>query len=456
MNLLMIAYYFPPRGGSGVQRSAKFAKYLPGEGVMPTVFTAADSDIQATRDDSLLKDIESVEVIRVAGKEDRIKAASRLRLGPIMSVTLRPDAHIIWKRPLINTVTQVAARKSFDVIYVSVQPWSSAVIGLELKKRLGIPIVVDFRDPWIDSSSRRWPTKWHFNRDRKCERRIFEEADAIIGVTPGMIEYFRQRYPEARDKTHLIYNGFDPDDFQPLPESSGDAAESRTHRGKLKLAFAGRMYSASNEVKASLTYRLKDLIEFRNCDTDFMTHSVRYIAAAIHSLFSERPELRHHFEFELCGNIPADNKQLVAELGLQDVISFRGMLPHGEAIELVRSSDAVFLPMMSESDGRRSHNASGKIFEYLAQLKPILALVPHGDAADIVSRSGCGWVADAKDTEGVSELLASLIDQKRNGNLVCNLDIEYVSQFQRNSQAKQLSQILESCVVASNDARNQV
>ena len=449
LSLLMLAYYFPPRGGSGVQRSAKFAKFLPAFSIRPTVLTASELDITATRDDSLLTELEHVDIHRVSSGESWIKKAASLRLGPFISSMLRPDAHILWKRPVSKAVESLtnANNSRFDAIYVSLQPWSASVIALELKKKLGVPLIVDFRDPWIDSTSLSWPNKRHFNQDRTLEAKIFDQADAIIGVTPGMINCFHHRYPAASNKTHLIFNGYDTDDFEPLETASISQSsvnpESTESASVFKLGFAGRLYNTFTVGHRNWFKRIQDKLSYRNCETDFTTHSLRYLAPALARLFEKRPELRKSFQFDLAGNIPRSNIELVKKLGLSDIVKFHGLIPHADAIELVSRSDAVWLPMMTEMDGRRSFNASGKVFEYLALSKPILGLVPEGDAADIVRESKCGWVEKPDDIQGIMNLLESLIESKSNGSFSVQANRNFIDQFQRRKQASQLSKLLK-------------
>lgn len=433
-HLLMLAYYFPPRGGSGVQRSLKFAKYLPEFGYEPVVITAALDEITQTFDQSLLEEIPEVPIYRAASGERRIRALARLRLGPLVSTFARPDAHIFWKRDVMKLAREVVPRHDCKAIYVSVQPWSSALIGLELKRKYGLPLVVDFRDPWTFSTSKAWPTRWHHKHDTRLEESVFRHADAIVSVTPGIIESYRERYPWAKDKIDLIYNGFDGEDFDGTTAASAGGMP-------LRIGFAGRLYDCEPK-RAGIADRIRNAVEYRNCTIDFSTHSLKYLLEAIAQVVQREPESRKDLLVEVAGNVPMGNIELAERLGVSDMIRFHGVLPHSEAIKLVGRCDLVFLPMMSEADGRRSFNASGKIFEYLAQRKPVLAAVPEGDAADLVTKACCGWVIGGKDVPGQRELLRKLLEVKKCGALAITPDEQYIQSFERKQLTGKLSAVL--------------
>ncbi len=436
-NILFISYYFPPRGGSGVQRAAKFAKYLPQFGYLPHVITSSLDDITATSDASLLNDVDGIPIYRASGREPLVKKLGARRLGFAISACLRPDAQILWKREAVPLALQVAAREGPRAIYSTVQPFSSAVVGLALKRRLKLPWILDFRDPWVGSTSVVWPSKLHHNYDARLEAACVREADAVVSVTNGMCELIRRRYPWAGDKIFKIHNGFDAEDFMDNPPPS-----SSEWRPGLRIAFAGRLYSVSNREKGARG--LGKVLSHRNCRLDYTTHSARYLLEAVALLKKSRPDVASELLIEFAGNIPEDNEALAADLGVQQNVVFHGMLPHSDAIRLVSASDAVFLPMRTECDGSRSYNESGKIFEYLAQRKPILAAVPEGDAADLVRNARAGWVVNPYDVHAIKNLLIRLIEQKRTGMLQAAHDDAFIAQFERRRLTGELAVVLDS------------
>ncbi len=437
-SLLMLAYYFPPRGGSGVQRSLKFTKYLPEYGVRPVVLTVDEREIINTGDKSLLDDISGAPVYRSPSGERLIKQLGRMRLGPLVSLLLRPDAHILWRRGAVKKAREAIKKHQCEAIYVSVQPWSAAMIGLELKKKLGLPLIVDFRDPWSYSTSLHWPSKWHYLRDCKMEESVFRQADAIISVTPGMVGRYKERYPFAADKIHLIHNGYDSADFG----SESKTACPARREDKLRIGFAGRLYDPDKSKSRSFFSKLK----YRLCEIDFTTHSLGCFVPALVGLFGRKPGLRDKFEFHLAGNIPESNRKLVSEAGLSDCIHFHGMLPHKEAVSLISNSDVAWLPMMTELNGQRSFNESGKIFEYLYNGTPILATVPEGDAAELTRKANAGWVVNPMDAGALGNKIEELILLKSEGKLGLDRDKDFIRTFERRHQAGELAGIIANVI----------
>lgn len=436
-SVLFVAYYFPPRCGSGVQRSAKFAKYLPHYHYEPIVLTTALSDIPPARDDGLLRELPDVSIYRARSHEGLIRRLSAAGAGPLVSSILRPDAQVLWRRHALALARKIAARHAIDLIYTSVQPWSSAQVGLELKRMLGVPWVLDFRDLWTGCTHATWPTRLHFWLERRLERKVLHAADAIVVATPGMADILRAAHPRLAGRIHTIFNGYDGEDIP------GAIPPSRSP--KLRIAFAGRFQSWR---QGGILRRLGRALGYRNCVTDFSTHSPLYLLRAVRALLAERPAFSRKLRVDLIGQVGRDNEQLVIDLGLERIVRLGGRLGHADAIAALRAADLLFLPMMTEEEDRRSYNVSGKIFEYLALGKPILAAVPEGDASDIVRRAGAGWVVAPYDVEGIKALLVRLIERRREALRSIHPDRDFIRRFERKTLTGQLAALFSELLAA--------
>ncbi|MHC4713028.1 MAG: glycosyltransferase, partial [Planctomycetota bacterium] len=197
--VLFVAYYFPPRGGAGVQRSLKFVKYLRRFGWEPTVLTTDYEKRGGARDDSLLAEIpEGTEIVEVPSKEKFFIGLANAGLGRLTALTLRPDAMATWAKAALPAARRLHAREPFDCVYTSVQPWSAGLVGLSLKRQVGLPWVSDFRDPWTESLHLEWPTRLHWLLDRRLEAVYLENADRTLVVTPTMKEEFLASHPHLQ------------------------------------------------------------------------------------------------------------------------------------------------------------------------------------------------------------------------------------------------------------------
>lgn len=447
-NVLFVAYEFPPRGESGVQRSAKFAKYLPQFGYRPLVLTAAEREADATGlkiDRSLAEDVRNTEIFPCRGSEhflmrlpDRIEPLRR-----VLKFCLRPDRNVLaWLPRAKRTALKIARQRRIDVIYTSVSPFSSGLLGRKLKRLLGVPWVVDFRDPWADNLMGFWPTRLHYRIEAAQEYRVVEAADAVVVVTPTMKDLMVRRYPQWADKVHVICNGFDAEDFW--------RCNGRPPSGKLQIAHTGRMVDHDRKtVRGSwgpLSRFWFSRIAFRHAFVDFTTHSPYYLLHAVRQLLDERPQLQDKITLAFAGTFGRSNLELVRQLNLENVVSDKGYLPHAQSVQLLMDSDVLFLPLMRSTDGRRSYIYTGKIFEYLATGKPILAAVPDGDARDLIQRARAGWCVDPRDIGAIKALLADLVERKTAQSLTVNPDQQVIAQYERRKLTGQLATLFDSLI----------
>jgi len=226
--VLFVAYYFPPRGGAGVQRSLKFVKYLRRFGWEPTVLTCTYEKRSAAYDETLLAQVpEGTEVVRIASREGFFVGLSRVGLGRAAGILLRPDTEVLWVKKALAAARGLDAGKRFDLVYTSVQPWSAGLVGMRFKRETGVPWVSDFRDPWTRSLHLVWPTRLHWEADKRLEGRFLEEADRTVVVTPTMREEFLGDHPGiAGGKVRVIYNGYDEEEGAAAPAAEARAAQT--------------------------------------------------------------------------------------------------------------------------------------------------------------------------------------------------------------------------------------
>ncbi|MBU0716927.1 MAG: glycosyltransferase, partial [Planctomycetes bacterium] len=275
--VLMIAAAFPPTGGPGVQRSAKFAKYLPRFGWQPIVWTV-DRLADLPQDDSLLTDLPSdIQVLRLpdrglgqtarrslrrtarrGGLLSKVAQAAEWRLAARADRNSYPDDCAGWARNSLGPICQLVRDEGIDVIYSTFSPASDHVLAMAVKQETGLPWVADFRDLWTDDY--RYPVDDANRRaaDRQLEQEILEQADAVIGVSARQTEILASRVPDPGRKFVTITNGFDPDDFSganPVTVFHSSATASAvSHRESARAearGSAGSRESARAEARGS-------------------------------------------------------------------------------------------------------------------------------------------------------------------------------------------------------------
>lgn len=248
--VLMIAYAFPPTGGSGVQRAVHFENYLPQFGWLATVWTANEVD-GLPRDPALNDELPPEVVVcpRNAGSgilamrrslrgfvnaragEGLTAVASRFakaidwRLEAWQSATSLPDEYIPWTRRSLGSLIRQVRSERFDVIYSTYNPASNHWLALELKRRTNLPWVADFRDWWTDDRRYREPSPQRRAAHRQLEQEILDSADIVIAVSERQRRILADQRPAKCDRIITITNEFDHADYAGADdaESEGDS-----------------------------------------------------------------------------------------------------------------------------------------------------------------------------------------------------------------------------------------
>lgn len=349
--VLIISYYWPPTGGSGVQRWVKFAKYLPSLGWQPVVYAPSNPE-QIAVDESLLAEIPAeVEVLkqpirepyaiyhklmgRGSGKGAGVNPINsqkkswkqRLMLW-IRSNFFVPDPRAGWVRPSVGFLCRYLSEHPVDVIVTTGPPQSVHLIGRGIHRRLGVPWVADFRDPWTrmfffeNLPLLPWVRRRHF----KLEQSVLDEATAIVSVTPRVQADFAAR---TSTPVHLITNGYDESDFAVELPVRND--------GKFRVVHTGLFASDGNP------------LELWN---------------ALAGLCSESADFASRLEIRLAGKVDPEIVEAITEAGLGAQLHLLGYLPHPESVAELRQADIILLPLRHGPEYSKVY--PGKIFECMA------------------------------------------------------------------------------------------
>ena len=399
--LLAVAYFFPPLGGGGVQRTVKFLKYLRPLGWRSEVVTARARSYWVV-DDTLGAEVPPDTVVhrtsapsgldllallgRGGGASPRAPgAAVRSTTGfrawrALAGFFLIPDAYAGWFPFALAKVRERLAAGGIDVLFTTSSPDTAHLVGLVVREQLGIPWVADFRDPWVRRLTFTAPTPLHARLQTWLERRVLTRADRVLVTNEATRDDFLGRHPRLpADKVIVIPNGYDPDDVAAVRE--GAAASAAT--------------AVPNSPGAALVLVHTGLLSGRR--------TLAPLVAAITALLARRPELRARLRVRQIGPRESVNEEMVAAAGLGDVIRFEPPRPHAEVLAEMARAPALLL--LEADEPRGSLITPGKIFEYLAIGRPILALVPPGPAADLVIHHQAGEVASPGDTNAIARHL---------------------------------------------------
>lgn len=413
--LLVLAYYFPPMGLSGVQRTAKFVKYLPEFGWEPWVVTVGGVAYWAF-DPSMWREVRGSPVLRTPSldplwvlgrvgkrREVRARRGTQDLLVRLHQAFLVPDNKLGWAPFALRGGMKLLKKRGFGAIYATGPPFTAHLVGVLLKRRSGLPLLLDFRDPWSRSPFLSFPSPLHMAVHSLLERVALRAAD-LCTVThkgiKGVLNLPSRRPPEVV----VLPHGFDPDDFRRTVPGGA---------GKFAVVYTGAFYG-----------RL----------------TPKYLLEAVRGLLDEYPELREEIELVFVGAFREEDRELVRRWGLEDVVEATGYLPHRQSVERLCEAHLAWLML---GRGPFVHVwVPGKLFEYIGAGKPILACVPEGAAADLV-RSVGGTVVPPDDVEAIRGALMAYYRKWRAGEL-SPLPEEAVRMYDRRLLTGRLAGLLDA------------
>lgn len=388
--VLIIAYYFPPLGLSGVQRTAKFAKYLGRYGWNPTVLTVEPGGYFAF-DESLLREVEeagvrivrtgSVDVNRLFKKKGVVRMPgefTRRVAGAIGDFFFIPDTKIGWKKRAVAAGEALAAENRFDAILATAPPQTDFLIGMELKRRTGIPLLLDYRDAWLEYPFKSWPTPMHTWLHRRLERRVIHASNAIVTTHRRIKESLLRRHRTLHyHDVAIVSQGFDAEDFSGSVRRAGAA-------GRMRIVHAGTFYGR---------------------------RSPDVFLRAVHRVIAAQPDVRDRLDIRFVGAQRKQDLRLVKKLKLESVVTFEGYLEHHAAVHLMRGSDVLWY--VNDND----MSSPGKLYEYFATGRPILASMIDGYTRQEIVESGGGLCVPLLDVPSHERALLELLERFDRGDL---------------------------------------
>ncbi len=422
--VLIIAYYFPPMALSGIQRTLKFVKYLPEFGWEPTVVTVAPHAYFAF-DDSFLEELKGkpVEIWRTdpsgvykVMKERRTISLSneRLRraLNRLSQLLFIPDNKIGWRKE-VSSFLAGRDLSEFDLVYATAPPFTDHLVGADIKRSHGLPLVIDFRDAWIEYPYNLYWTPWHKRRHLALEKEVVEAADAIVTTNEHVKGILARRHGAsgAGQRTHVISQGFDAADFAP------SAARPAVNVDPAEVSF----------VYTGLFYEDRD---------------PKPLYQALAELKRTRPELYGKLRFYMVGYVQEEYRQSAVELGVGDRFVYCGYVGHDEAIAWLMASDIAWFNIGARAAGHETVSP-GKAFEYLGSRKPILAILPKNEIRDMLSTFDHATIVEPEDGPGLVAALTRLAELKLAGALPV-ADPERVGRYDRRSLTGRLAEIFAS------------
>ena len=432
--VLIITYYWPPSGGSGVQRWLKMSKYLPEYGWQPVIYTTENAEYPII-DHSLEKDVApNIEVIRRPITEPYsaykkflgINKDETVKMGFIqekeknkswksdLSLWVRgnffiPDARCGWVKPSVRFLKEYLNEHPVDAIISTGPPHSMHLIAMKLKEALGLPWIADFRDPWteIDYYNDLHLTAWADRKHHRLEQEVLTKADKVVTVAP---DGARRLGRLGNRNVRTIYNGFDRNDDAQTPVNLSE---------QFTITYLGVLSKIQNP--SNLWQALAELTkEDSGFDKSLRINMIGQIDSAVVSSINEN--------------------------GLTQHVAYSPYMPHNQVSAVHRSSTLLLLLLMPDSEPRAKGLLTGKLFEYMASGRPILCIGPEdGDAARILKETGAGQAISFEDKEKIKEALKNLYQRYLENTLEGNTNPK-VENYSRQVMTQQYAALLNQAI----------
>ncbi|ROL60279.1 hypothetical protein D9V86_09555 [Bacteroidetes/Chlorobi group bacterium ChocPot_Mid] len=434
-NILIIAYYFPPSGGPGVQRVLKHIQYLPDFGWKPIVLTVSNGQFPA-RDESLLdkipKDVPvyrshiyepydiyrkltgkkpgtaiDVNVIKKEGQDLSFKE----KIAELIRATFFiPDARIGWRLSAGKMIKKIQKEHKIDAIYSSSPPYTCSLIARNFKRRSGLPWVAGFRDPWRGFIS--VPKRWFIPEiiDMMMEKSVFTEANAIECAWEGIIKDALGKYPRLnKNKFHHIPNGFDSADFPVVEKINND---------KFTITYTGSMYGRRNPAS---------------------------FFEAIELLIKENRINPANLKLRFIGRFGNEVHDMFNKTSFKETIEIIDYIPHEKSIEYLMKSDALLLVVDESKESKEI--VPGKVYEYIGVKRPVITIAPHdGAIAKLMEETQSGRVAHQSEILLTAEIIEDYYKQWKENNWSYNPIEENIKRYERKESARMLAELLVGLV----------
>ena len=422
--ILIITYYWPPSGGSGVQRWIKFTKFLPNNNWEPIILTVDPKHASYFLvDQSLMDNVDqSVKVIRtksiepmrffskIIGKKNmphsgfsnvnttsKLQTVFRFIRGNLFTVDPRKG----WNKHAIKAALQLIDKYDIKHVVTTSPPHSTQLIGTRLKAVRNINWIADLRDPWTDIFYYEHLMKINYlkKKEAKLEKRVINEADIVLTVSKGLKAIFsaKSKHPE---NIHIVENGFDTADIGEVNPNFKIKL-----RGSFNLLYVGIL---------SEQYNLKGFFNaFYNTTKTHPTIHLNFVGVQDQSVH-----------------------ELVKNLKLSEFVSFYEYVEKAELVNYYKQSDMLLLAIPDTENNEGI--ITGKIFEYLSYQKPIIGIGPIlGNAAEILAQVNAGKMFDYADENGIFKFMKEGVDG------LTSFSFQGIDQYSRKNLTQKLVSILE-------------
>lgn len=438
-NVLIVAYAFPPVGGSGVQRTLKFVKYLKEFGWNPIVITTENDYCPNEKDYTLLKEIpDDAKIINFNSEllyseqldRESLQEISNLIYGLVNNdevmnnfineikrddavnrkKVFQPDMYIGWANEVLKNIEEQIDLKKIDMIYTTSSPYSDHLVGYYIKKKYNIPWIADYRDPWITYHYKSKLTKVEEDLEFFMEKSIIDTADRIIHVTSLATDDYIHIFKKDRIKIRTITNGYDENDFMDLRKYNVNK--------KFVITYGGTLHN--NQFPKSFINAINELVMENKINKDLL--QVNFYGKFLNGI-----------------------KEKINEIDKLGIINCYEYVSHKEILEINLNSNMLFLPIGREDEFKSVY--TGKIFEYMRLNVPILALSPKGSVVEeVIDKTKTGRNFQYDDINGIKDFILNSFELWKSGKIYSEYRVNEIEKYERKALTEKLVEVFNELI----------
>ncbi|TRX70553.1 glycosyltransferase [Carboxylicivirga sp. M1479] len=440
MNILFIAYQFPPLNVGGSHRPLMFAKYLPEYGITPTIITLDQRDYsvvytKVNRDNNQLKELSDDTHICQVKSDNLIRKRSNRFISRFPEFF---NEAYYWRKDFYKKISILVSKKKYDAIFVTAPPFSILKLAKKTSKKFDVPLIVDLRDHWSLWMTTPYKSYLHYLLVKNSEKRVLQAAESIITTSLVTQSDLIKHHPSIRkSKFNYIPNGFD----NQILENEKIVFNTKY---EINIGYVGSFYydpeSRDMMFKETKKKTLLKKLQYTPRKEDWLYRSPYFFLKTIKQIIKNNPDFKNRIKISFAGKKENWLLQMVDDFGLSDIVNHVGWLDKQQSVEFQKKCDFLLLTSSKVINGK-DYSIAGKTFEYLKLLKPVLGFVTNSAQKDLLEQLGNSLLLDPDDHIESSKKLEQVFNQ----NTEFILNKKFAKQFERKKQTQQLAQIIKSC-----------
>lgn len=439
INVLFIAFEFPPLNRGGVHRPLAFVQYLSKFDIRPIVITldpASFEDVYDTYgyDELLGKHIrDRSDIINV--KVDKPIKLSAIQNFMAIYFSIHGNETKYWKNNFYTTIEKLVQQENLQAIFATVPPFSVLPLVSKIAKKYQLPLVLDFRDAWSQWRMVPYGSIFHYWKTLEMEKKYLATAEAVIATSQQTLCDFKKLYPAIPEtKYHYIPNGYmgNLNNWEPID----------SNQETFTIGYVGSFYYSPDARQQMLSpwwkkkrHRIFQYIPNRQ---DWLYRSPFFFFKALQQFISLYPSLGKKVKVKFVGKKQEWLPSMIKVFALDEHVEIVGELPHRESLLFQQQCDALLITSAKQINGR-DYSIAGKTFEYLKMQKPVIAFVCEGAQKDILSEAGTALICNPDDTENAVLKLHDLFT----GEIQLMPNLAFLKNLSREALTGQLADIIK-------------